>query len=396
MEYYYDSNLVYPYLCLKGIEYTDLGEIVELLKENNLNPTKFYGDPKYPASNGVLYKYLFRLPFVKVNSNSAVKPDKETIDRLMEGTRGGIKTEDFVTNGIYKAERLEKGRLLLALNNLKTEVKFLRSEREAMKTDREFFKGQIKSLYELTTNLKKENNRVELFFEQFSSTIRDEIKSVGLNQGNVKEALLKLERDEKRLKDKEGNLNKFEIELKEREKNFEVYRAQEVEKLEEERIDWEDACKERVDDIRALHIGVIPEESYNPDPFYGLKILVVGKSNMTENDIVKVIKNGFSENFQKPLPKKHITVDKIEYVKLKHSAFIDKIKSTKYNYVVVGPHPHSTVGGNIKKSISTMVKDEGLDIMVKQSHKNSISKSALRNWVKEFVEDWAKKLENRK
>ncbi|MEM0519579.1 hypothetical protein [Aequorivita flava] len=379
MEIFYDNKRYYPYLCINNASDEQLKKVVTYLKNTNLAPTKFYTDPKYSASDGISYSYMFKLPFVDDNR---AKPSLESINELLNefvtNKKEPLKTDDsFVNKELSSFIESEKK----YLNQIKT---LLDSERIILETDKEFFREQLDKLGKLTKSLQQENNRIIDFFGNISSKISEDIdnliKKQSLNSGELKALQSNIEKKEQLLNERELNIKKIEKDFTTREKDFEQY------KLEQEK-----NFKERIDSLRASNIGLnISEENQNEDSLKKIKILIMGDSAVNKSEIIKIFKETFEKNIELTLPNSAINIPTTNYEKMKNINILNYFKKD-FDYIILGPRPHSMKGVDLKKGPQALKREYGLKAELRLDNINPLSKNKLGDWALEFSDDWITK-----
>lgn len=379
MQIFYDNKRYYPYLCINNASDEQLKKVVSHLKNANLAPKKFYTDPKYAASDGVNYSFMFKLPFI---DEKITKPTLESINEILN---------EFVTdkNVTKKNEEINVNEDLSSF--IKSEKKYLNqiktlldSERIILETDKEFFREQLDKLGKLTKSLQQENNRIIDFFGNISSKISEDIDSLfkkqTLDSEELKTLQSSIEQKEQLLHERELNIKKIEKSLSKREKDFEEY------KLEQEK-----NFKERIDSLRASNIGLTTsEENQNEDLLKKIKILIIGESKVNKSEIIKIFKETFEKNIELSLPNSSIVVPTTNYDKMKNINILNYFKK-EFDYIVLGPRPHSMKGVNLKKGPIALKREYGLKAEIRLDNVNPLSKNKLEEWALEFSNDWITK-----
>ncbi|MBZ0328284.1 MAG: hypothetical protein K8F54_11805 [Altibacter sp.] len=379
MQIFYDNKRYYPYLCINDASDEQLKKIVAHLKNANLAPKKFYTDPKYSASDGVSYSYMFKLPFT---DDKITKPSSESINELLNefitNKKESKKADDSVINKELSIFIESEKKYL---NQIKT---LLDSERIILETDKEFFREQLDKLGKLTKSLQQENNRIIDFFGSISSKISEDIdnlfKKKSLDSEELKVLQSNIEKKEQLLIERELNIKKIEKDFATREKDFEQY------KLEQEK-----NFKERIDSIRASNIGLnISEENQNEDTLKKIKILIIGGSTVNKSGIIKIFKETFERNIELTLPNSSIIVPTTDYDKMKNINILNYFKKD-FDYIILGPRPHSMKGIDLKKGPVTLKKEYKLKANIFSDNNSKLSRNKLEELALQISIDWKSK-----
>ncbi|EAR16639.1 hypothetical protein [Robiginitalea biformata] len=398
MQYYYDTQPYYPYICLNDTTQDELKSLVAFLDKEGLKPTKFYSDPKYPASNGTRYRYLFRLPFVKTKTGEHAKPDSSKVQEMLDMFMSLRDQSNHLAEGKTKSNSVsasEVNYLKQVIGSLQSEITRFQSERKMLESDKSFLKSQMVNLEKITHVHYQENQKIIASLSGLSDKLSADIDGLlgksGANSMDMDKLLASVKKREETLKEREKKAFELEKEvLKAHERLEELEKLKKEEFEERERILEED-YRRRVDELRASDFGIDKQDDSFEDPYDGLQILCTGATSLASNDITKVIGEEFDRIFSKWLSKKHIEI--VPEYNIKNSNVLQKIKSGKYNYVILGPIPHSNKGGNAKQSVDNLTKD--LDTKIFTNYDCQLSKNFIKSCAKESAELWKKQLENK-
>jgi len=124
----------------------------------------------------------------------------------------------------------------------------------------------------------------------------------------------------------------------------------------------------------------------------GPQILIYGTGAIDQTEMIKIIKNKLSISYNiqsKNSDYKVIISDKKNG--LKNITPVDSLKSMKYDFIIVGPHPHSIKGKNLKHSWSTFLKLKKINTVALESYKNRLSKEQILVFANEIGEKWFNK-----
>ena len=109
------------------------------------------------------------------------------------------------------------------------------------------------------------------------------------------------------------------------------------------------------------------------------KILIYGVSAINNIEITSLLKKKLSLYFNIELEDSDITLltsDKKS--DLKNISPVEALKSQRYDYLIIGPHPHSVKGKNIKHSWSRFLEVRGIQTLVFERYHKPLSKDWLR------------------
>src|SRR5690606_33481419 len=127
--------------------------------------------------------------------------------------------------------------------------------------------------------------------------------------------------------------------------------------LDDYREELQEEYKSLVRKIREISLGVNVDEGQSHQNF---KILIFGETKMKMPDIYDIFNSKFIRAFEDELSKKCIDARLLSYDKIKNSNLVNKIKRDKYDYIIVGPHPHSIRGKDINQTFTSFVSESRL------------------------------------
>lgn len=119
-----------------------------------------------------------------------------------------------------------------------------------------------------------------------------------------------------------------------------------------------------------------------------IRIIVFGISKLSHNKIIESLINKFKVSYNK-----NINPEKIKIItsnimnELKKNNILNSLKFGKYDYMIVGPHPHSISGKNAKITWHKFLQKKFIDTLPYENYKNPISKSTICKAVNKFGED---------
>ena len=377
MKFYYDTKTYYPYLCFKETSEGELKKLVVHLSSNNLQPNKYYTAPKYPASDGISYDYLFRLPF----DENIAKPSHQKVSAIMDEFLLKINTP-FVKEEV-KSETVELLQFLQSeRRNLKQIKSMLTSERKILDQDKTFFATQMDNLNKLAKTLREENTKIVQSFDSLGSKLNNEIDKLFSKKEFQSEDMQRLQESlnerEKRIKEREKITFELQKELLKQEKDFEKYREKQ-----------EKIYVERVESLKAEVLGITQDvEQIDANPFSNLKILILGKSMIQKNEIMECFQQAFFKNFDLDLPVNCLDIPTLNYDEVKNINIAKKLKPNKFDYIIFGPRPHSLKGVDLKKGIPTLKKDWNLKAIIRDEPDKALSKSLISELSISIANDW--------
>lgn len=369
---YYDTNPVHPYLCLREVDERQIRNYIEFLSKKGIIVNKLYEKPKYPASDGITYEYLLRLNYQDPTKRQ--KPDRNLIEEIFRNFTKP-KSELLSDNQIKLFEEEKK--------YFKQVKSFLNSEKKAIEIDRQFLKDQLVIINNISQSLKSENDRIFTVIQKNNDDITREIKKLStgksIDDNNIK-LLEQISEKENLLNEQAAEYAKKLSELDEEKNRLQDYRIE----LEQEKIEY-------INNIRNLSFGIDPSDE--EDSIQDLKILVFGESKVGANEIFEIFNNKFVEVFKEELNRKCVEAILLSYKDVKNSNINAKIKSDKYDYIIVGPHDHSSKGKSAKQSYLTFVKENKLRAIVNQQNDNPLNKETLSELAEYFINHWESQFE---
>lgn len=374
MNHYYDTKLVYPYICLSDISETELKQLISFLKKSGFNVNKFYEKPQYPASNNIKYDFLLRLDFS--DSSTKTKPEKNKIDDLInefQNSQKVIQEKEQNNEGIFESDKKYFDQIRL----------FLDSERRIIELDKQFIKEQLGTINQISNNLQKEYERIFSFNSNYNMKLNEDIvsliKTKSIDDKQLMDLKDKLSEKENLLAQKENELN---IKIKEVEN--------EKERIENYKASLEDEYKSMITQIRNEKLGIQTNEE---DSIQNLRILIFGESKIRSNEIYEIFNKEFIKQFEEKLNRKCIEVHNTEYKKTKNSNIIDKILLNNYDYIIIGPHDHSIKGKNAKKSFKTLKKERNLKAFIYEQLKDPLNSEVIKELAERIIKNWDEEFE---
>ncbi|MCC7532643.1 MAG: hypothetical protein IT246_01745 [Bacteroidia bacterium] len=374
MNHYYDTKLVYPYICLSDISETELKQLISFLKKSGFNVNKFYEKPQYPASNNIKYDFLLRLDFS--DSSTKTKPEKNKIDDLInefQDSQKVIQEKEQNNEGIFESDKKYFDQIRL----------FLDSERRIIELDKQFIKEQLGTINQISNNLQKEYERIFSFNSNYNMKLNEDIvsliKTKSIDDKQLMDLKDKLSEKENLLAQKENELN---IKIKEVEN--------EKERIENYKASLEDEYKSMITQIRNEKLGIQTNEE---DSIQNLRILIFGESKIRSNEIYEIFNKEFIKQFEEELNRKCIEVHNTEYKKTKNSNIINKILLNNYDYIIIGPHDHSIKGKNAKKSFKTLKKERNLKAFIYEQLEDPLNPKVIKELAERIIKNWDEEFE---
>jgi hypothetical protein len=381
INYFTDTKSYYAYLCVSGATNSELKAIVEALKESGLEPLRFYSEPRFPASDGKMYDFLFRLPFT--DSIKKSKPEPALIDKILSHLSKKDSSTNVSTSFISDMSDIierEKSFLIDVRNGLD-------KERQILSRDKEYLQTQLKNLESIIQRVKKDN----MFFikslnestKKMDQWLQSAPTSNGQTNGRDSQIETLQEQKELLLIERESAIIEVEKSLQKEKEEFQKYKAKQ-----------EEQYKNIVDEFRSQMLDInSPQFSANDNLLQNVHIFIAGSSKITAQVIIDIFNDSFSKVFDMDLPKNAITIGALEYEKLKNLKLVDKIKSDKYDFILLGPRPHSIKGKAINMSGNELKKAYSLKAMIYDDAKNDFSQELILTLSKSFAELWKKKSE---
>ncbi|MDM9630231.1 hypothetical protein [Robiginitalea aurantiaca] len=391
MKLYYDIERYYPYLCISDASEEALKEVVNRLRSNDLEPIKFYTNPKHPASDGNYYTTLFRLPFA--DEKKLIKPPKDLLRKIFQESEKVSppepqeKESKEVSNGFNDLLTAEK-RYLEEIREI------LNNQRNVLEKDKEYFKEQLSSLENLMTRTQEESNKMLKHFSTISKNLSVDISGLinkkNLNYEELNELNLKLSEKERVINESENSIQRLQEDL-EKQKEYYKERIEEVErKSREELTEAKREYQKNIQIINAKNLD-LPESTTKSTPdelIKELNLYVLGHSSLTRADIRKIFQNVFEEKLNVQLPKSNIHVAATNYEKIKSIPVLNHIKGNKYDYLIFGPRPHSSKGWDIKQSPVTIRKNLKLTGKFIVENDKPLSKSFFESKANDILSQW--------
>lgn len=407
MKIFYDNHFFYSYICFSEYNEQEIQFFIELLKSNGIEVLRIFNPPRYPASDGIMYAFLLQISYK--NPAAREKYSSAHIDKVIKQYFFERSTEIQVAQN-----EKEQNEFLLTLRKefnyintikvfLESERKILEADRKIVENDKKLAKTQLKELSALTANLQKENSRIHEIFLKNSEKLSKDISDI-LSKRNVSnKELLALN---EQLKEKELSLKNREktLRLQEREFNeilqekYDYFESLEDDfalrelALKEKEEQYEKEYHERFKELKNSFDNaqrVMPTE-----PAQDLRIFVLGDSALNSRQIYEVFNSHYAKAFNFPLENYVINSQYISYEDIKGLDIPVKLKSDKFDYVVIGPLPHSNKGKEESKHWKNFFKENKLKALPFISMSKMLSKSDFDHLAKTIVDDWQNKMSN--
>lgn len=136
--------------------------------------------------------------------------------------------------------------------------------------------------------------------------------------------------------------------------------------------------KQVADSNTSLQNSVSENIETNPSP----TILIYGISKLQKNDILKILNERFKVSFNIELTKSNVTIMTSNTMdELKNYPIVDSLKTEKYDYLIVAPHPHSIKGKNIKHSWERFLSIRKIETKVLENHVKPLSRDLLNKYI---------------
>lgn len=359
MNYYYDPSSYFPYLFIDNVQSNEIDEIVKRLQAINIKVLKVYQEPCFPAKDGKKYKCLIRLQLQ--DGMRRIVPDTKLIEKI-------IKSKEI---------QLEKSINTIELNEGKTngsQILFTYNKRNAVQSRTD---DRISLILEA-------RNEVSLLTTQLE-TLSEHISTLHSSIENILD--MELERETKELQNIRSFINKLEKEAKDR--NHQIDRLNKVKMISgsDEDQDLPQTSYE-IEERDCSESDLIASEVISCQT---PNIIVFGHSILDDQIIFSTIKEQFLSSGVM-LKKKDITIltaDKKS--NLKNSPIADMIRSRKYDYLMVGPHPHSLKGKHLKHSWEKFMEINAINTKVYDTLHMNLSKDKIESYAKIMAIDWLEK-----
>ncbi len=119
-----------------------------------------------------------------------------------------------------------------------------------------------------------------------------------------------------------------------------------------------------------------------------IRIIVFGITKLSRDEIIESVVNKFKVSYNKNInPKKIKIITSGIMNELKKKNILNSLKFGKYDYMIVGPHPHSISGKNAKITWCKFLQKKFIDTLPYEDYRNPISKSTICKAVDEFGDD---------
>lgn len=405
MKIFYDNHFFYSYICFSKYDEQEIQLFIDLLKSRGIEVLRIYNPPRYPASDGEMYAFLLQISYKDPSKkekysteeiNTIIKDFYSRRSAPMERTQDRKDENEFLT--VLKNEFNYINTLKVFLES---ERKILIADRKIIENDKKLAKTQLKELTGLTANLQKETAKIQEIIVKNSEKLSKDIASV-LDKKDVSyKELLALN---EQLIEKEKTLKETEKTIRSQEREFNAILQEKYEYFESLEDDFalrQLALKEKEDQLELQHQERYNElratfvDAYTPsvsDPAQDLRVLIIGSSSLDSRQIYQVFNSHYREAFNFPLENHVIDSQYLDYDEVKGVDIAQKLKSNKYDYVIIGPMPHSIKGKEESKNWKTFFRDNNLKGIPFTSMAKTLSKSEFDHLAKTIVADWQSKV----
>jgi len=246
----------------------------------------------------------------------------------------------------------------------------------------------------MNTGLQKENGNHDLFFSKyyFSNTTLDHTYSQGMsslpqrNKEVSSSIILLLNKITKQAK----LIHKFQIE------NKKLKKLSQQEYLAFKTINEEinTQVKETKNKLREAQDQIPTQDKTSPDlsKRRNPKILIYGVSSINKMEIIQMIKNKLSVSYNIELKDSDFSVlISNKKSELKNTSPAEQLKSGMFDYLIVGPHPHSVKGKNIKHSWQLFLETKKIQTKAFEIYHKPLSKARVLVVANKIGEEWFNK-----
>ena len=405
MKIFYDDKFFYSYLCFSEYNETEIKIFSNILNKHSVQVLKLYDNPRYPASDKNMYAFLMQINFK--NPESKEKFSQEEIQKIideyfMEKDVLSLKIDTHkIENDFLLKVKSEFTYIEIIKSFLEKEKESLILEKKIIDNDKKLLKTQIKNLNTLSENLISENQKIQNLLIQNTKKLTKDISKI-VEKKNVSEVDLSnlnesLKQKQNELILREESLAQQELEflniLKDKEEYFsnleELFHDKEQEFKDKEQA-LELNYQKNLQELKSAYLGL--NDNLRNDPALNLRIGVFGDSHMNSVQIFDIFNNVFRKQFGFELEKYTIESSLLSYDDCKNIDIANKFKSDKFDYIIIGPMPHSQKGKELNKQWRTFFKENNLKGQVFTTQKNaSLSKSDFDFFANIIIEDWKNK-----
>lgn len=405
MNIFYDDKFFYSYFCFSEYNETEIKIFSNILNKHSIQVLKLYDNPRYPASDKNMYAFLMQINF----KNPALK-EKFTQEEIQKIIEEYFLEKDKLSQKLDN-QKIENDFLLKVKSEftyieiiksfLEKEKESLILEKKIIDNDKKLLKTQIKNLNTLSENLISENQKIQNLLIQNAKKLSKDISKI-VEKKNFSEADLSnlnenLKQKQNELLLREQSLAQQELEflniLKDKEEYFtnleELLHNKELEFKEKEQA-LEENYHKNLQELKSAYLGL--NDNLRNEPAQNLRIGVFGDSHLNSTQIFDIFNNIFRKQFGFELEKYTIESSLLSYDECKNINISNKFLSNKFDYIIIGPMPHSQKGKELNKHWRTFFKESNLKGQVFTTKNNtSLSKSDFDFFANTIIDDWKNK-----
>ena len=405
MKIFYDDKFFYSYLCFSEYNETEIKIFSNILNKHSVQVLKLYDNPRYPASDKNMYAFLMQINFKNPESKEKFSQEEIQIiidEYFMEKDVLSVKIDTHkIENDFLLKVKSEFTYIEIIKSFLEKEKESLILEKKIIDNDKKLLKTQIKNLNTLSENLISENQKIQNLLIQNTKKLTKDISKI-VEKKNVSEVDLSnlnesLKQKQNELILREESLAQQELEflniLKDKEEYFsnleELFHDKEQEFKDKEQA-LELNYQKNLQELKSAYLGL--NDNLRNEPALNLRIGVFGDSHMNSVQIFDIFNNVFRKQFGFELEKYTIESSLLSYDDCKNIDIANKFKSDKFDYIIIGPMPHSQKGKELNKQWRTFFKENNLKGQVFTTKNNtSLSKSDFDFFANIIIEDWKNK-----
>lgn len=405
MKIFYDDKFFYSYLCFSEYNETEIKIFSNILNKHSVQVLKLYDNPRYPASDKNMYAFLMQINFKNPESKEKFSQEEIQIiidEYFMEKDVLSLKIDTHkIENDFLLKVKSEFTYIEIIKSFLEKEKESLILEKKIIDNDKKLLKTQIKNLNTLSENLISENQKIQNLLIQNTKKLTKDISKI-VEKKNVSEVDLSnlnesLKQKQNELILREESLAQQELEflniLKDKEEYFsnleELFHDKEQEFKDKEQA-LELNYQKNLQELKSAYLGL--NDNLRNEPALNLRIGVFGDSHMNSVQIFDIFNNVFRKQFGFELEKYTIESSLLSYDDCKNIDIANKFKSDKFDYIIIGPMPHSQKGKELNKQWRTFFKENNLKGQVFTTKNNaSLSKSEFDFFANIIIEDWKNK-----
>lgn len=144
-----------------------------------------------------------------------------------------------------------------------------------------------------------------------------------------------------------------------------------------------------INELRAEHIK---EEINYKKPVQGLRVLVFGETRLSSAIIRQIFNEHFRNAFNDEMNKNCVIAVNLQYKSTKNSNLNRKILNNKFDFIIMGPHDHSSKDKSSKESYEAYAENNNLKAQLFKNLKNPMSKSFMEKCAIDIIEEWKKQV----